>query len=66
MPRVSVELQSTALSSASYDTDTQTLDVTFINGSIYTHEGVPYSVFENLRDAPSPGRYYTSNIKGQY
>lgn len=66
MARQHVMLQSTALASAEYDDETQTLDVTFRNGRSYTFENVPETVFEGLRHAPSPGSYFTSNIKGAY
>lgn len=66
MPRVHVNLDSTALASASYDDATQTLDVVFRNGRDYTYTNVPMEVFEGLRDDPSPGSYYFSRIRGVY
>lgn len=42
------------------------LDVTFKNGDIYRYSKIPKSVFNQLRSAPSVGRYYIQNIKGQY
>ena len=66
MPRVHVQLSSTALRSCAYDGETQALDVTFASGRVFTYEGVPQDVFEGLRDAPSPGSYYHANIKDAY
>ena len=66
MPRLYTNLQSTMLSRASYDPDSETLDLTFEGGRTYTYEGVPQSVFEGLRDAPSAGQYWRANIKDAY
>jgi hypothetical protein len=32
----------------------------------YIHQGVPGSVWEGFRAAPSKGRYYNRNLKGRY
>ena len=61
-----VQLASTALASASYNDEDETLDITFQNGRSYTYEGVPSEVFEALRDARSPGTYFFQNIKYRY
>lgn len=66
MPRININLQSTSLRSATYDPDTQDLDITFKTGMTYTYEKVPQDVFEGLRDAPSAGQYFHANIKGVY
>jgi hypothetical protein len=59
-------LTSTALSSVTYDDETEELSVTFASGGTYTHEGVPFEVYRGLTSASSPGRFYHANIKGQY
>jgi len=66
MPRYTQQFQSTALSSADYDTDAQTLDILFVSGKRYTYENVPGSIWEGLRDAASAGNYYFRNIKDRY
>ena len=67
MPRLTADFPgSTMLSGASYDPDSETLDLTFTGGRTYTYESVPQRVFEDLRDAPSPGSFYWSNIKDRY
>lgn len=66
MPTEHANLGSSVLSRASYDSDTQTLTITFRKGGSYTYEGVPQDVFEGLRDADSPGQYYSTQIKGVY
>lgn len=64
--RLTCDFQSTALSSASYDPDGGTLDITFTSGRTFTYEGVPADVFYALRDAPSPGSYFHAQIKNNY
>ena len=52
---------------ATYDDETQELDVTFIaNGRTYTHPDVPAQVADELVASPSPGAYYNAAIKGSY
>lgn len=60
------ELDSSVLARASYDPDTEQLNIWFRNGRSYTHEGVPPDAFAGLCDAQSPGSYYNSAIKGVY
>ncbi len=58
---------STALSSAQYDPDTQSLTVTFKGGgSSYTYPNVPPEVYEQLLTADSPGRFWRDSIKDVY
>jgi KTSC domain len=66
MTQLSARFQSTALSFAEYDTESEQLEITFTSGQSYTFERVPMNVFENLRDAGSPGSFYHQNIKGRY
>ena len=58
---------SSALASAGYDADTQTLEIEFRNsGSVYQYSNIPPELFEELITAPSIGRYYNRSIKGRY
>lgn len=66
MTILETRVQSTAISYVRYDTDDETMDVTFTGGQTYTHSNVPQKVFEDLRDSGSPGQYYHRNIKGRY
>jgi hypothetical protein len=34
--------------------------------TIYTHPGVPYSVYAGLMQASSMGAFYNKNIRGKY
>ena len=43
-----------------------TVEIEFLNGSIYQHLGVPKCVFDGVMDAPSIGAAYHIAIKKQY
>jgi KTSC domain len=60
------QLNSSAISSAAYDDETQVLTVTFTSGRSYDHPGVPFDIYEGLAESPSPGRYWNTEIKGIY
>lgn len=49
-----------------YDEANQVLYVEFNNGSIYQYFDVTQSVFEQMKTAPSKGRFLAQNIKGTY
>jgi hypothetical protein len=57
---------SSVLLEGEYDTDTQTLTITFASGRSYSLTGVPPDEWEKFRNAPSPGRYFNDFLKGQY
>ena len=42
------------------------MDLWFQNGRVYTFYDVPYSVYQELLAASSPGSYYNQNIRGRY
>lgn len=64
--RVTKSINSSAIASASYDDEDQSLEVTFNSGQTYTFAQVPQDIFEGLVGSPSPGRFYHSVIKGNY
>lgn len=61
-----VPVVSSNLSSVGYEAETQTLYVTFTNGSTYTYEAVPEDVYQGLLSAESVGKYLNQNVKGHY
>jgi hypothetical protein len=64
-----ISVQSTNLSTIGYDEDSQTLEVGFLNGSIYQYFGVPKVVADEFMHNPpegSHGKYLAANIKGVY
>ena len=49
-----------------YDGASNTLQVEFLNGSLYQYFDVPKQVFEGLKADASVGGYLHENIKGIY
>ena len=58
--------ESSNIASASYDVEARELVVVFRNGGTYIYEGVSPDVAKSFEDAPSPGKFLHSSIKGQY
>jgi hypothetical protein len=61
-----VEIQSSNLQSASYNTEDETLQVTFKSGGVYEYYKVPWQKFTKLRMAESQGRFFNLNISKTY
>jgi uncharacterized protein len=64
MKRTHVE--SSNIESIGYDSRSQTLEIEFLNGSVYQYFDVPEHVFNELMSADSYGKYLNANIKGTY
>lgn len=58
--------KSTMIDNVVYDFANNKLKVRFKNGSVYEYENVDKSVYENLTDAESIGKYFNENIKHKY
>ena len=63
---INVDIQSSNLTNASYDTESSTLTVTFKTGGIYEYEKVPWDVFAKLRVSESQGKFFNNNIAKVY
>jgi hypothetical protein len=61
-----IPVSSSNISSVGFDTDTQTLEIEFTNGNIYQYFDVPFTIYEELMQAESKGRFLSSQIKGVY
>ena len=59
-------IASSNIASIGYDPDTQTLEIEFMNGSIYQYFDVPQHEYDALMGAGSHGEYFHSSIKGYY
>jgi hypothetical protein len=57
------QVSSSNLASVGYDAQTQTLEIEFLNGSIYQYFNVPEGIYSGLMSASSHGRYFDSYIK---
>ena len=57
---------SSNISSIGYDSGTQTLEVEFLNGSVYQYYGVPEFLHEQIMQASSKGQFLNQYIKNAY
>jgi len=64
MNRVPVE--SSNLKSVGHDPVSLTLEIEFQNGNIYQYFDVPQTVHVEMMQAPSLGKFFAAQIKGQY
>jgi len=64
MERKSV--QSSNIASIGYDEATSTLEIEFLNNSVYQYFDVPQYIYNELMEAESHGKYLAQNIKGIY
>lgn len=61
-----VPVSSSNLSSVGHDENSQTLEVEFLNGSIYQYYDVPRNVYEELISAGTVGGYFAQNVRNNY
>ena len=57
---------SSNLTSIGYDESSQTLEVEFMNGTIYQYYNIGAGLFESLMRAPSKGQFFNQNIKSAF
>ena len=63
---INVDITSSNIKSAQYDTETETLTITFNNGGIYEYYKFPWSHFTKFRMAESQGSFFSKNISRTY
>jgi len=63
---IHVEIKSSNIKSATYNTETSLLTIVINNGSIYEYENVPWELFTKFRMADSQGAFLNANIKNKY
>ena len=61
-----VEINSSNLKSAGFNTETETLTITFNNGSIYEYYEFPWDKFTKFRMSESQGKFFTTDISKKY
>ena len=61
-----VNFDSSLLKSATFDSQTNLLTISFQTGTVYGYEGVSQEVFEELKEASSAGNFFNSNIRDRY
>jgi len=62
----SFDLVSDHLLNATYDAETEVLDITFTDNSSYSYDNVPEEVAMGLKRAASASYYFRNYIKGRY
>ncbi len=65
MERKSIQ-NSLNIAEIGYDASTSTLEIMFLNNSIYQYFDVPQHIYQDLMQADSQGQYLAQNIKGVY
>lgn len=60
------QLSSSAISAATFNTDTKAMTITFTSGKTYDFPSADQGIFEGLVHAPSPGSFYAKQIKGRF
>lgn len=61
-----VAVESTTLSTVTYDSDHEVLEVEFCDRSVYRYFGIPNKVHGAFMTAASKGRYFNRNIRGRF
>jgi hypothetical protein len=61
-----VNVSSTSIRSIGYDSQTMTLEVIFLNETVYQYFEVPEHIYQGLLTAGSVGTYLNANVKGTY
>ncbi len=64
--KISVDIRSSNLKSAIFETESKTLTITFLNGSIYEYYEFPWEKFTKFRLGDSQGKFFMSEINGKY
>jgi len=59
-------VSSSNIASIGYDESTSTLEIEFLNSSIYQYFDVPQHIYQGLIQADSHGQFLAQNIKGVY
>lgn len=61
-----IAVASSTIRAVGYDEHSQTLEVEFKSGGIYQYKGLPKSVYDRFKAAPSKGKFLAQFIKGKY
>jgi hypothetical protein len=59
-------VSSSTIGAIGYDPKTLTLEVEFLNGTIYQYFDIPESVHAEFAGSASHGQFLNTQIKGQY
>ncbi|MDR3497408.1 MAG: KTSC domain-containing protein [Ancalomicrobiaceae bacterium] len=59
-------MPSTAIRQFSYDEESHTLFVTFIDGDLYAYLDVEPQIYADMQRAPSKGRFFAYRVRNRY
>lgn len=59
-------VESASVRSVGYSTSSRTLEVEFVNGSVYQYFDVPQPTYAGLLAAPSIGNFVNTQVKPYY
>ena len=60
------KVDSSVIAKVSYKAEEDTLDVVFVNESLYRYFGVPKKVYDKFMESDSKGEFFNQNIKDRY
>lgn len=60
------QVSSSNIASVGYDSGSETLEVEFLNGTVYQYYGVSEPLYQQLIQEPSVGRFFNAYIKNSY
>jgi len=63
---INVDIKSSNLKFASYNTGSKILTVTFNNASIYEYYEIPWTIFTKFRMSESQGKFFNTKISRSY
>ncbi len=63
---IEVDISSSNIIGATYDTDSKKLEIRFVSGGIYEYEDVPWELFTKFRLSESQGKFFNTNISKSY
>jgi len=59
-------VHSSMIASLGYETNNSTLEIEFNSGTVWQYYDVPESIYYDMINSSSPGKFFRVNIKGQY
>jgi len=65
-PEVSSSLESSLIREVVYDPFMNVMTVHFKNGGTYDYLEVPEETYQSLLEAPSPGKFFHTDIKNKF
>lgn len=63
---IRVPVQSSAIEEIEYNTEDETMAVTFTDGSQYDYPSIRRDQFMEFVNAPSKGSFFNANVRGQW